>query len=74
MSKLQLIHRGKEPLKPQIKDIIVLADFTDGKVRQILCNEQTRKVILNVIALAEQSIKVVDKPVEGIQFTYKEKK
>ena len=62
----------KKPKNPKLQDILVLASFDDNKVRQVLCSKRTREVILDLIVLAETSIKVIDKPIEGIEFNYGE--
>ena len=62
----------KKPRTPKLQDILVLASFDDNKVRQVFCSKRTREVILDLIMLAETNIKIIDKPIEGIEFNYGE--
>lgn len=56
--------------EPTLKNIIVLGKFSDGKVRQFLCNKFQQEGIIRVIISLDQdnTLKVIDKEVEGIEW------
>jgi len=51
---------------PEIEDAILIAKFSDGKCRQVLTKKETMKIILQLIGQIECVVKIVEKPIEGI--------
>ena len=58
--------------KPKLKDFAIIGKFTDGKYRQILIKDDTKTNVLQLIQLLEPTFKIVDKPIESINFTENE--
>ena len=58
---------------PEIENAIIIAKFSDGKCRQVLTKKETMKIILQLIGQIEGVVKIVEKPIDGIDITYNEK-
>lgn len=52
--------------KPKIKNVIILVELEGGGVHQVSINRATEGQILEVISCFEASIKIIDKPIDGI--------
>lgn len=52
----------------KIDKLALIAKCTDGKYRQVLFSDNMQSNTLSAIALFEQSVKLVDKEIEGISF------
>lgn len=58
---------------PEIENAIIVAKFSDGKCRQVLTKKETMKIILQLIGQIEGVVKILEKPINGIDITYNEK-
>jgi hypothetical protein len=50
----------------KILKIVVLAEFEDSKVRQVLVKDEILRKLLSGIALQDGALKVLEEPIEGI--------
>jgi len=55
--------------KLKLKGLVILGKFSDGKVRQLLMNEQEKSAIENILSLKTGTILVLETPIEGIDIT-----
>lgn len=51
---------------PKLEKIAVVGKFNDGKCRQILINYKTQNAVISAILVCEKEIRVLDKPLEGL--------
>jgi len=65
MQKITNMKTGKLKLKA----LVILGKFSDGKVRQLLMNEQEKSAIENILSLKTGTILVLETPIEGIDIT-----
>lgn len=56
-----------------ITKAIVLAEFEDSKVRQVIIDKNDLMKFLSAIAARDGSLQVLEEPIEGITLEYKEK-
>lgn len=58
-------------MDPKIEKILVLAKFSDGKVRQIVTKIPEDNAILSILVRTSENgaIKVIQKPIEGFDFS-----
>lgn len=61
-------HKKQKP--PKIKSLLILAKHTDGKVRQVLADEQLQKLILLAIVnnSPEKKISVNETPLDYLDW------
>jgi hypothetical protein len=60
----------KKNITPELKDILVIGNFSDGKVRQILTTKGEKDCILGLLVQTsvDGKVKILDKPIEGLTF------
>lgn len=51
--------------KTTIKSLAVLAECSDGKLRQILIKSETEKSVLDLISILELKVQLLEDPIEG---------
>jgi hypothetical protein len=56
--------------QPKLIDIILIAKFTDNKCRQLAVKPETRKAILELIAIYEGEIRAIEEPINRVDFEY----
>jgi hypothetical protein len=54
--------------QPNIKTIVLLAKFSDGKIRQVLICQEVKDMLMGILAIKTGSIQVLETPIEGIDF------
>jgi hypothetical protein len=54
--------------KQKIEAVIILAKFTDGKIRQVLMHQEVKDILMQLLAIKTGSIQVFEEPIEGIDF------
>ena len=61
---------SKKQKPPQIKSLLILAKHTDGKVRQVLADDQTQRLILSAIVQNSEthSIRVEEKAIDYLDW------
>lgn len=50
-----------------IEKLVILAECSDGKVRQLLIEKRTANIILDTIVKLERTIRILDEPIESIK-------
>lgn len=56
--------------KPKLKNIVILGQFSDKKVRQIICTEEHQIGVIHTLRAMQPdgTVHVLDKPMEAIEW------
>jgi len=47
--------------------IVIMIECKDGKLRQVIIPKDTNHILMDVLTLNNGKIRVLDKPIEGIE-------